>query len=481
MRRLSGFDAQFLAAEAANTYGHYASLAVLEPHEGVPVPDRDRLIALVEERIDRIRPLRWRLKTAPLGLDYPHFADGEVDVPGHIFETSVPEATDAVATDIAQRMMSEPMDRERPLWEMHVITEPQGRRGYLITKLHHAVADGISAAVVLGLLCDDVPTGRVLPAPDEIVAADPGQAEMLVRGLFGAAMHPLRALRVAPGALPHLDQIPALRSLPGVGAVARGAGQLQRLRGEDSPDHTTDVAPRTRINGALSDERRVAFASIPIGAIKQVKAAAGVTFNDVVIALMAGAMRRRLGDELPEDPLLAFVPASMRPVGDGTFGNAISSYVVPIPTDVDTPAGRILAAHTVMAAAKQRHLAVPSTLLADANMLIPPALFKIVAGGAMQLMASGRVAPPINLMISNVPGPPVPMFCAGSRILAHFPLSLVMAGVGLNITVVSYDEQLDVGLVGDRDLMPDVWDLMSDITLELEALLAPAEGAGATA
>lgn len=478
MRRLSSFDAQFLAGEAANTFGHYAALGVLEPHAGTPLPDRARLIALVEERIDRIRPLRWRLRTAPFGLEHPVFVDGAVDVPRHVHEHVVAEATDAVAAAHAQRVLAEALPREHPLWELHLITEPQGRRAYLITKLHHAVADGLSAAIVLGLLCDDVPSGRVLPRPDEIEQpTDPGQAEQLVRGLLGAALHPLRALRVAPATLPHLDQIPGLRSVPGVSSVARGAGRLQRLGRQGPSTPRPEIAPATRINGPLSDGRRVAFASLPIDAVKQVKQRLGVSFNDVVIAMVAGAMRRRLGDALPADPLLAFVPASIRPTGDGTYGNAISSYVVPIPTHVDAPGARVAEAHRVMGVAKTRHEAVPSTLLADANMLIPPALFRIVAGGAMQLIASGRIAPPINLMVSNVPGPPVPMYCAGARIAAHFPLSIVMAGVGLNVTVVSYDRQLDVGIVGDRELMPDVWELMDDLAAELQALVAVAAAA----
>ncbi len=477
MRRLSSFDAQFLAGETANTLGHYAALGVLEPHEGTPVPDRDTLIAMVEERIDRLKPLRWRLRTAPLGLDHPVFVDSEVDVADHIYETVVDEAGFATAALKAQDVLSRQMRRDRPLWEMHLLRQADGQRAFLITKLHHAVADGLSAAVVLGTLCDDVPHGRVLPPPDEPVPGDPGRAEMLARGLLGAALHPLKALQVAPAALPHLDQIPGLRSVPGVASISWSAQQLARLRNpeeEDRPGPLLDKAPRTRINGALSEERRVAFASLPIADVKAVKKRLNVTFNDVILAMVAGAMRRRLGDDLPDDALLAFVPASVRPAPDGTYGNAISSYVVPIPTDVTTATGRVQRTHQVMALAKHRHEAVPSTLLADANMLIPPALFRMVAGGAMQLIGSGRIAPPINLMVSNVPGPPVQMYCCGARVVAHYPLSIVMAGVGLNITVVSYDQQLDVGIVGDRDLMPDVWDLMQDLVAELAALNEPA-------
>lgn len=477
MRKLSSFDAQFLTGEGSNTYGHYAALSIFEAEPGAAAPDREAVCRLVEERIDRIKPLRWRLSEVPFGLDHPSFVDGPVDVRAHVREARVLDVhADGQIGAVVERVLEEPMDKTVPLWEIHVVVGEDPSRTAIITKLHHAAADGLAAAVVLAMLFDPEPDGRELPAPDEVDGVgQAGPTERLVRGALGAAVHPLKALRVLPSALPHLDQIPALRSLPGVQSLTRGARAAQRITpGADAERSDFETAPKTRMSGALSGERRVAFRSYPVDSVREIKAANGVKFNDVVLALVAGALRRRLSadDDLPEDPLLAFVPTSVRPSGDPTFGNAISSYVVPIPTHRAAPAERLDFANATMNAAKERHRAVPNTLLADANMLIPPALFKTVSGGALRLIGSERSNPPVNVIISNVPGPPAPVYCAGTEAVEQFPLSLVFGGCGLNVTVVSYAGKLAVGIVGDRVLVPDVWELMDDFGAELEELLA---------
>lgn len=475
MRRLNSFDAQFLAGEAANTLAHYAGLAHYEQGSRIPVLDRARLIAHVESRIEHIPPLRWRLKTVPLGAAHPVFVDGDVDVADHVYETTIDDTADelAVAAEM-ERILAEPMDRSRPLWEMHVIRGRTGNRVSVATKMHHAAADGLSAAMVFGMLQDEHPEGRTLEGTGAR-EDDPGGAELLVRGLLGGMLHPLEAAVSVPGALPHLDQLPILRGVPGVDLVAKNARRVANLLGAELEDPGPFVkAPHVRISGALSPQRAVAFGTVDLQLVKAAKAALGVTFNDVVIAAVAGALRRRLleGDELPDDPLVAFVPANIRVDSDDPFGNAISSLIVPIPTHLEDPRERVAEAHRVLSAAKQRHKAVPSSLLSDANMLVPPALFKLTSQGVMALIGSGRVAPPVNLIVSNIPGPTSRLFLAGAPLIAHHPLSLVLAGVGLNLTVVSYGGQLDIGIVGDRGLMPDVWKLWEDLTAELEALQA---------
>lgn len=473
MRRLSGFDTQFLAAEAANTYGHYAGLAVYDTTEAELT--RERIMALLQERIDGIAPLRWHLKTVPLDLDYPVFVDSQVDVEEHIYETHVTDVTEPEQLGQAvEIVLATPMRRDRPLWEIHLVRDDGGDRAAVIFKLHHAAADGLSAAVIFSRVLDEDPAGQTL-APD-VGAGEgrtPGGPEMLLRGLLGAGLHPLRVARAAPAALGHLDQHPALRSMPGMDVISRGARTVGHLLGGNADDAGASLtAPPSRINGPLSAERRVAFGSVPLESVKRVKRALGVSFNDVVIALVGGALRRRLEPEgeLPEDPLLAFVPANVRVEGDSEWGNAISSYVVPIPSHESDAAERVGYAHRVMTEAKRRHESVPATLLSDANMLVPPALFRLVAGGAMQLIGSGRVAPPINLIVSNIPGPPRRLHLAGAPCLAHYPFSLILAGVGLNITVVSYEDQIDVGIVGDAELLPDVWELWDDVCAELALL-----------
>jgi len=214
---------------------------------------------------------------------------------------------------------------------------------------------------------------------------------------------------------------------------------------------------------------------VPFAEVKRIKAAHGVTVNDVVIALIGGALRRRLlaTDDLPDAPLVAFVPVSVRkPEQVSAFGNAFSSFIVPLPTDREDPLERLRAAHEAMVAVKGRHRDVPDTLLPDANGLIPPVLFGPVSSAAVRLLGSGLVSPPMNLLLSNVPGPPVRLTMAGAPVAQQLPMSLVLDGVGLNITAVTYADDLAVGAVADAEAMPDAWELMDDVAAELEALAA---------
>lgn len=193
------------------------------------------------------------------------------------------------------------------------------------------------------------------------------------------------------------------------------------------------------------------------------------------MALCGGALRRWLEErgELPDDPLVAFVPMSVR--GAERFGNRFSSLVARIPTDGVDARERVFAAHTEMSSCKRRHQSVPDTLLADLNALIPPVLLPAACRIALGLVASRRIRPPVNLIVSNIPGSPAPLYCAGSSLAAHFPLSLIFNGVGLNITVVSYQDQFDIGIVANAAALPDAWELMDLIKAELKELAALAK------
>jgi WS/DGAT/MGAT family acyltransferase len=258
-----------------------------------------------------------------------------------------------------------------------------------------------------------------------------------------------------------------LRSLPGahtLSQVVRGDLRAKRLD-----------APRTRFNAKLSAARPVAFGTVSLSDVKAIKNELGVTVNDVVIALCAGALRRRrtaTGD-LPTDPLVAYIPVSTRlPNAQDRYGNAISSIIAPIPTHLSDARDRLAFAHETLARAKQRAREAPPTLMSDVNDPIPVPLFGIAARGPMELISSRFVRPPGNLIISNVPGSPVKLGCHGAALLAHYPMSVVFDGFTLNITVVSYRDGLDIGIVGDAETLPDAWDLMNDFGLELAELTA---------
>jgi WS/DGAT/MGAT family acyltransferase len=217
-------------------------------------------------------------------------------------------------------------------------------------------------------------------------------------------------------------------------------------------------APRTSLNQPIGPHRRVALSSRPLEEVKQVKNHFGVTVNDVVIAICAGALREWLADrgELPDEPLLAMIPVSVRTEAErGTFGNRVATMLTPIPTHIADPRERLAAAHEAMRSAKERHRAVPATALQDANEVIPPALFARAARVTTTVAARHSSEAPVNTVISNVPGPAVPLYLAGARLETLYPISAIMHGVGLNITVMSYCGGLNYGIVVDRDMVDD--------------------------
>jgi WS/DGAT/MGAT family acyltransferase len=342
---------------------------------------------------------------------------------------------------------------------------------------HHAAADALAFATILGLLLDVTPdsASRTDLPPHVPRVAPPVASRRALTMARRTATHPVRAARSGAKMLPYLDQVPMLRALPGARTAMGAARRAQGLRGP-AKDHGEYLhAPRMRFNGPLSPGRSVAYGRVDLSVVRELKGASGVSFNDVVVAAVAGGLRRRLQatDGVPAEPLLAFVPSSVRTPGeDGRISNAISSYVVPVPTHLAEPSGRLRAAAAGMDLAKSRHADAPTTLLEDANELIFPMVFAPLAGGIMRLMGSGYVAPPLNLVLSNVPGPPVRLYLDGAPMEEVAPLSLVFDGATLNITVVSYAGQMEIGVVGDRELVDDAWELVADIEAEFADLHA---------
>jgi WS/DGAT/MGAT family acyltransferase len=232
------------------------------------------------------------------------------------------------------------------------------------------------------------------------------------------------------------------------------------------------------LNDRISSHRHFSFGTLSLPEVKQVKDAYGVKVNDVVVALSAGAIRQFLiaNDDLPSDPMIAMVPVSVRGEEDhGTFGNQVSAMMAALPTDVPDPVERLMCAHAEMQVAKQHHAAQSDDFIERATGLVPPVLFSAAARMAAGVGASSRFRPHFNAVVSNVPGPPVPLYIAGARLESHYPASVIMDGVGLNITVLSYLDRLDVGIVGDRELAPNFDLLIEAMQDELDELLARAE------
>lgn len=486
MRQLTSLDAQFLAVESRRVYGHVGSLAVYDPStsSGGTLTMED-VCRLVERRLHLLPPFRWRLVEVPFGLDLPYWIeDPDFHLDFHIRDSAVPPPGDdrQVAETVA-RIFARPLDRRHPLWEIYLVHGLRGGRVGLLTKVHHAVVDGVSGNEIMAVLLDGSPEGTEHPRPADENHGEraPGDLEMLGRGLLGLPRQPLRALRAAPHALPNLGEIPGATAFPGVPTMTRGVSRLRRLAGVKEDEHllevTTARAPRTCFNGPVSQYRAFAFGSLSLDRVKALKNALGTTVNDVVVALCATAVRTWLQDrgELPDDPLVAMVPVSVRtPEQYGTWGNKVSAMIVPIPTNEADTARRILRTHEVLSTAKQHHAALPADLMTDASAFIPPALLHRAARTTVDVLS--RTRPPLNLVISNVPGPREPMYLAGAQLQALFPVSVVVDGVGLNITVLSYRDHLDFGIVTDREQIAEPWELIDRLGAaldELESIVPP--------
>ncbi|KAA0120549.1 wax ester/triacylglycerol synthase family O-acyltransferase [Mycolicibacterium sp. P9-22] len=467
MHRLSSLDAQFLAAEVGNFGAQYCGVAIYDTDDQHTI-SAVTMTKLVEDRIHLCPPLRWRLVTVPLGFDHPVFVDTQVDLTDHISESTLPEAAGdlELAAEVAE-IMATRLERDRPLWRLRVIHGLPGRTAVVMT-LHHAAADGIAASEIFSLLLDQ-PDNTAPRSTVPTTQERPNRAALAIEGLLSLPLRSVRAAMSVPKVLAHLDQVPSLRSVPGVHSLTRAINP-------DAPRDRLD-APSTRFNAPLTPDRSVAFGSVSLRDVKAVKNAFGVTVNDVVIAICGGALRRRLqaSGELPEQPLVAYLPVSVRdPAATQRYGNAISSIIAPIPTHQDRPSDRIAFAHEWLRHAKARMRQAPKALLSAVNDPIPAPVFGLAARGVIDIISSGAIRPPINLIISNVPGSPVGLKCFGRPLTAHFPMSVIFDGFTLNITVVSYQDQLDIGIVGDAATLPDAWELLADMSAELDELVAAA-------
>src|ERR671937_1140305 len=355
MRQLTSVDTQFLALETSRQTGHVGGLAILDPSTApggkLELADMCRLM---EERLPLLPPLRWRLVEVPFGLDYPYWVEDEdFDLDFHVRELALPRpGSDRQLAEQVARIVSRPLDRARPLWELYLIHGLESGLTGMLTKIHHAVIDGLSGAEIMGLLLDLAPEGRELPPPMAPGAGgEPGELELLARGLLGLPRYPLRLLRSLPSAVPNIEETP-FGVLPGAGTVGGVAGRLERLVGGDRrPERGRLAAPKTSFNGRISAHRRFAFGQLSLDDVKAVKNAHGVTVNDVVVTLCAGAVRHWLIEhgELPAEPLVAQIPVSVR-TGEqvGTYGNRILLMRAPLFTDEQDPVERLRRTHDAL-------------------------------------------------------------------------------------------------------------------------------------
>jgi diacylglycerol O-acyltransferase len=467
MQQLTGLDAAFLALETPTTTGHVGGVCLLDP-AGTSL-DLASLTELMADRLPLVPVLRRRLLSVPLGLDQPYWVDDvDFDIEYHIRELALPApGSDAQLAEQVSRLHARPLDRTRPLWEMYLITGLAQGRIAVYTKVHHAAIDGASGAELLTVLLDLSPAGRELPqAAPFAPARSPRSAVLVARATARLAWRPVETIKLT-------NQL--MRALPGLAPAMRPVvGGLLRLNQGDGATlrSTARRAPATPFNKPITAHRRFAFRSVDLATVKMVKNHFDVSVNDVVMAMCAGALRRWLirHDALPSAPLVAMIPVSVRDEGSkGALGNRVSAMLAVLPTDQESPEARVKIVHEATKIAKSQQAAIPQGLVDDISDFAPPAL---VARAARVMFATGVLhrLPPFNVCISNVPGPNVPVFLGGARLLAQYPVSVITDGQGLNITLVGYLGQLHFGLVSCRELIPDLDDLAEMLVDELDEL-----------
>jgi len=467
MQQLTGLDAAFLAMESRTTYGHIGSVIVLNAAKAKEPLTLDRLTRHVESRLHLLPPYRRRLLRVPLDLDQPYWIDDEqFDIEFHVRELALPKpGGDAQLAEQIARLHARPLDRSRPLWETYLIHGLAGGRLAVYTKIHHSAIDGVSGNEILTALLDVDADGRPDDGPDEwSPESRPSDTMLVARSLLALSAQPLRAARFGVAltkSLPGLLRAPGRPRVPVLDRLI--LDQVAPREGDELLARPGLRAPRTPFNRPITAHRRWSFVSVSLDDVRTVrKLYPGMTVNDVVMAMCAGALRRYLldHDALPAEPLVAGVPVSVRTADQSAdLGNRVSTMFAPLATNLDSAELRLQAAHESMRAAKEQHQAMPADLLADVTQFATPA----VAARAAQLAARLRLVEqvrPFNLIVSNVPGPNILLYLAGVPLHAYYPVSAIADGQGLNITVLGYLGQLHFGVLACRELVPDV-DLIS--------------------
>jgi WS/DGAT/MGAT family acyltransferase len=435
-----------LLAERGPIHVHVGATIIVE---GAP-PGYDELIAHVEERLGLVPRFRQRVTETPLGLDNPVWTDdASFDARRHVRHVAVPRPgrLDQLR-DLVGRVMSEPLDMSRPLWQLYLIEGLRGGRHAYVSKTHHALVDGVAAVDVGTILLDATPEGAKLKLPDEPWEPDePSPAMLFTQAASERVARPLRSARRAARsalAMPGETASRVLRTAEAFTGLAAGG----------------PTCPRSTLNVRIGRDRLVAWARTDLVRLKRARGEGGATVNDVILAVATGALRRFLqgrGDEVP-DYLVALVPVSIRtPDEKGELGNRISTILVKLPLGESDPAKRLERIREETARLKESETARAASLLIQATGWAPPTINRLLS----QAMARPLV---FNVVVSNVPGPQQPFYLLGRRLREIYPfVPLSPQNHALSIGVVSYDGRVFFGLVGDRDAVSDLDELAAAI------------------
>ena len=474
MDHLSSLDAAFLHFETAETPMHVGSLVLLDLPKGYDGDFYEEAKAYLASRLHLLSAFRRKLVLMPFDLANPVWVeDRELDLDHHIRNVVLPRPGSFEKLEqLVGRLHAPLMDRSRPLWELYIIEGLASGQVAIYSKMHHAGIDGqagVALAKVLYSLSASAP-----PVTPPRIKPRAGHEALGVAELAGAAIR--NAGRQYASILKSLPKT-AKSMLDMLAPVSEEDGR-RRPGGLNRPR----PAPKTLFNVSISNQRAFAARSVPLDEVKQMAKRSGGSVNDVVLGVCAAALRRYLTDhgELPAEPLVAAVPVSLREQGNTDANNQASMMLVSLATDVEDPVERLRAIHDAAAAAKKQ-MGNIRELPTDFPSFGAPWLLAGLAALAGRSKLAERLPSLINVLISNVPGPQVPLYFAGARIVANYPVSIPAHGNALNMTVQSYNGALEYGLTACRRAVPDV-DVLADYVVEAHRkLLARLVGPDAAA
>lgn len=449
---LSGLDSAFLSLETPSAPMNVVGTLVLDASGPSGACSYERVLRLVEQRAPRLAPFRRRMVAMPFGLDHPVWVDDPaLEVRSHVHRVRAPApGSERVLADLVAAIASQPLDRDRPLWQLAVVEGLAEDRVALVFKLHHAVADGLSAALLMLQLLDSVPGEADADASEARTERAPASTSLALLA-HAASRLPQRSVRF----------VRLLRESAGpLAGMARRAVGGASADGPRMPMPFT--APETPWNRALSSQRTVAFGRAQLSDVKEVGSAFGATVNHVVLAACTQTLRSYLEAHggAPSAPLVAAIPVSLRGPEDAeSYGNRISALLVHLPVHLPDPVDQLLALRQEADSSKRQHARLGVAALGEWAEFTSTRLLGYAARFYSAHQLANRHRPLHNLVISNVRGPGAALYAAGARLTAAYPLGPLMDGAGMNITVLSYAGSVDFGIVACERAVPQVGDI----------------------
>lgn len=461
MIQLGPMDAAFLSMETRRAPMHTCGLMFLNPKSAGKDWGINAVRAMFEQRLHLAPVLRRRLKFVPGGIDFPYWIEDEdFDINYHLRLRALPRpGTDEQLEELVCQLTTRTLDRSRPLWEMYLIEGHHSGHMVMMSKIHHACIDGVSGAQLMEVLLDPDPAGRPVTPPERAWRgeSEPSDAEVLLM----AARHYI----AKPKAV--------IDSLPNAVATLLNLGKVVAAKGIELPKTPLSV-PRSLFNKRGGQVRAFAWKTLSLSDVRKVKDAFGVSVNDVVMALCAEAMRQYCVDrgELPEKAMVAAIPVSVRTEAEkNTGGNSVSGMFVSLATDDEDRVERLRKIHASALAGRQMQLAIGAKTLTDLTQFVPPRLLALGNRATARIGTGSTLMPFYNVVISNVPGPRQTLYWAGAEVIGTHPVSITVENCGINITLMSYKDGIDVGIVTDKGMVPDPETLTGYMANSLEQYL----------